>query len=74
MTPDFGTTIAFALMFISAIFLSLGLFYLHIVGIYNSFKAHFAYGILSIFLGPFGIAVGAVKVFTGENILLRKKK
>ena len=65
--------IVLSLMFISALMLTLGLLYIQVVGIYNSFKAHFGLGLISIFLGPFALAVGAIKVFTGENILLRKK-
>jgi hypothetical protein len=68
-----SSPIVFALLFISAVVFSLGLIYIQIVGIYNSFKANIGYGLISIFLAPFALAIGAVKVFTGENILLRKK-
>lgn len=62
-----------SLMFLGALALTLGLIYIQIVGIYNSFKANVGYGLISIFLAPFALAVGAVKIFTGENILLRSK-
>jgi hypothetical protein len=62
-----------ALFFLAAISFALGLVYIQIVGIYHSFKANIGLGLVSIFLAPFALAVGAVKVFSGENILLRKK-
>lgn len=63
-----------SLLFFSAVMLSLGLIYIQIVGIYHSFKANIGYGLISIFLAPFALAVGAIKVFSGENILLRGKQ
>lgn len=67
---QFFVLLGFCLMLLVAV----GLLYLQIVGVYHSFKAHVGYGIVSIFLGPFALAIGAIKVFTGENILLRSKK
>jgi hypothetical protein len=66
--------IALALLFLAALALTLGLVYIQIVGIYNSFKAHVGYGLVSLFVGPFALAIGAIKVFTGQNILIKKGK
>lgn len=66
-------SIVLALFFLAAVSFTIGLIYIQIVGIYHSFKANVGLGLISIFLAPFALAVGAVKVFSGENILLRKK-
>lgn len=62
------------LVFIVLLALAASLVYIQIVGIYYSFKAHVGYGIVSLFLGPFAIAIGAIKIFTGNNILIKKDK
>lgn len=60
------------LLFLGGLVLIAGSLYIQFVGIYHSFKAGFAFGLISIFLGPFAFAIGAIKVFTGKNVLLKE--
>lgn len=62
------------IMFLLVLTVVLAVLSLHLYGIYNSFKAGLAWGIVSIFVAPLAFAVGAIKLITKKNVLIVSKK
>ena len=60
-------SIVLALFFLGALSFTIGLLYIQIVGIYHSFKANVGLGLVSIFVAPFALAVGADSSSSSES-------